>query len=200
MLVLKKIKWILAILLVFVLILTTNLIDRANFNKVTHSVETIYQDRLIATDILFELTDIVHRKQLALARGDSAFFGSANAILNGQYTALIKDYEGTYLTAREATLFSDLQEALGRVMELEAAYQAGGEFPHAAARHLEEANAELKKLSELQTREGRRQVGISREALEMVDLFTDIEVYVLILLAIIIQIIIIYRPSKRSKE
>jgi len=51
----NKVKWVLGILIVFILILATNLIDRNNFIRVKDSVVTIYEDRLIASDLVFEM-------------------------------------------------------------------------------------------------------------------------------------------------
>src|SRR5690606_29299306 len=70
----NKIKWILGILMVFVLIITTNLIDRNNFIRVRDSVVTIYEDRLIANDLIFEISKLVQEKEMAVAMSDSVFF------------------------------------------------------------------------------------------------------------------------------
>jgi len=50
----NKIKWTLGILMVFVLIVTTNLIDRNNFVRVKDSVVSIYEDRLVAKNLILE--------------------------------------------------------------------------------------------------------------------------------------------------
>jgi hypothetical protein len=38
----NKMKWALGILLVFIIVLITNLIDRDNFNRIRYSIVTIY--------------------------------------------------------------------------------------------------------------------------------------------------------------
>ena len=63
-----KIKWVLSVLLVFFLILATNLIDKDNFRRVKNSIVTIYEDRLVANDLIFELSQLVHQKELAAAK------------------------------------------------------------------------------------------------------------------------------------
>jgi endonuclease III-like uncharacterized protein len=93
-----KIKWILGILLVFILIATTNLIDRSNFIRVKDSVETIYEDRLIANDLIFEIAQLVQQKEIALIRKDSIFFKQKNSKLNNSISNLIFNYEETKLT------------------------------------------------------------------------------------------------------
>jgi hypothetical protein len=69
----NKIKWVLGILMVFVLIVATNLIDRSNFIQVRDSVVTIYEDRLIANDLIFEISKLVQEKEIAVALSDSIF-------------------------------------------------------------------------------------------------------------------------------
>ena len=58
----NKIKWILGILIVFVLIITTNLIDRNNFVRVRDSVVTIYEDRLIVKGIIYDISKTIQEK------------------------------------------------------------------------------------------------------------------------------------------
>lgn len=69
----NKLKWILGILMVFVLIIATNLIDKNNFVRVRDSVVTIYEDRLVANDLIFEMLKSVQEKELAVAISDSTF-------------------------------------------------------------------------------------------------------------------------------
>ena len=57
------------------------------------------------------------------------------------------------------------------------------------------ANQHLKQLSEIQITEGNRQLSISQKAVRNVELYTQIEIYILIFLAVIIQIIIMYQPK-----
>ncbi len=72
----NKIKWVLGILMVFILILCTNLIDRNNFIRVKNSVVTIYNDRIIASDLIFEMSKLFHEKEIAVILLDSVFFES----------------------------------------------------------------------------------------------------------------------------
>ena len=69
----NKVKWVLGILVVFLLIVATNLIDRNNFVRVRESVETLYEDRLIANDLLFELAKTVQENEIAVHLSDTSF-------------------------------------------------------------------------------------------------------------------------------
>lgn len=92
---LDKIKWTLGILLVFILIATTNLIDRNNFLQVKESVETIYQDRLIAKDLILDMYKAVQEKEIALITSDANFFRSRNNVLNQEVKQLLERFEHT---------------------------------------------------------------------------------------------------------
>jgi hypothetical protein len=78
----NKIKWTAGILLVFAIILTTNLIDKNNFNKLRYSVVTIYEDRIVANDLIFEILLSIREKEIALAVPDSTFFLQRNDKIN----------------------------------------------------------------------------------------------------------------------
>jgi len=68
--------------MVFVLIIATNLIDRNNFTRVKDSVITIYEDRLVANDLIFEMSNSFQEKEIAVAASDSAFFLERNKQVN----------------------------------------------------------------------------------------------------------------------
>ena len=76
----EKVKWVLGILLIFVVVLTTNLVDRGNFNRIKNSVVTIYEDRIVANDLIFEISTLVHEKELAFRTSDSDFFNKLGTL------------------------------------------------------------------------------------------------------------------------
>ena len=51
-------------------------------------------------------------------------------------------------------------------------------------------------LTKIQLNEGRRQMSISQKAIDKVELFTQIEIYLLVFLAIAVQVIVMYNPKK----
>jgi hypothetical protein len=50
--------------MIFILIITTNLIDKSNFTRVKDSVVAIYEDRLIANDLIFEISNSIGQKEV----------------------------------------------------------------------------------------------------------------------------------------
>lgn len=192
----NKVKWILGILMVFVLIIATNLIDRNNFLRVKDSVITIYEDRLVAKDLIFDIYSSVQEKELAVATSDSVFFYERNDQVNNHIQSLVSRFEKTKLTVEEARLLQDFKSNLESLSTSETAF-IQSKFTQKATLNNQISNVKenLYDLSEIQLNEGKRQMFISKKAIDSVELFTQLEIYILIFLAIIIQIIVIYKPK-----
>ena len=56
----------------------------------------------------------------------------------------------------------------------------------------------LDDLAEIQINEGSRQMSISKRAIDTVELFTQIEIFILVFLAVLIQVIVMYNPKEKS--
>jgi hypothetical protein len=195
----NKLKWVLGILVVFLLIVSTNLIDRNNFVRVKESVETIYEDRLIAKKLIFEMLKSVHQKELALAKNDTTFFNSRNSEVNKNLKNSILKFENTKLTVAESKIFNSLKENIDQLSAIEITYR-DSEFnkPSKPLAQIEKVKQNLYDLSNIQLDEGSRQLSISKKAIDNVELFTQLEIIMLVILAIVIQIIVIYRPRQKK--
>ncbi|KAB1065900.1 MCP four helix bundle domain-containing protein [Salibacter halophilus] len=191
----NKIKWILAILVVFVLIVATNLIDKRNFKSIRDSIVTIYEDRLIAKDIIYEVSTAVQKKEVALVTSDSAFYKSENESVNHSIDNQIKRYKNTKLTEQERKVFEDLKKNIQLLLDAEKSNAPDQRIQE----NIEDVKKNLSALSEIQLDEGKRQLMLSKRAMDSIELFTDIEIYILIALAILIQIIVVYQPKKRRQ-
>ncbi|WP_282148011.1 MCP four helix bundle domain-containing protein [Algibacter lectus] len=195
----NKLKWILGILMVFVLIIATNLIDKNNFVRVRDSVVTIYEDRLVANDLIFEMLKSVQEKELAVAISDSTFFDNKNSKVNHNIEALVSRFEETKLTSQEENVFTDLKQNVKLLVDAETKFLHSGYADNAQIiKHIESLKINLSDLSKIQLTEGNRQMSISKRALDSVELFTQIEIFILVFLAIVIQIIVMYNPKTKS--
>lgn len=196
----NKVKWVLGILMIFVLIITTNLIDRNNFITVRDSVQTIYEDRLVVKELIFEISNSIKEKELALAKSDSVFFIERNSQINGDIESAILQYEETKLTVEEKKVFDEFKNNFESLKRFENAFISSGfETSTPVSVQITGINKNLSDLSKIQMNEGRRQMAISKKAIDTVELFTQMEIYLLIFLAIVIQIIVIYNPKEKSK-
>lgn len=192
----NKIKWVLGIILVFVIVLTTNLIDKDNFNRLRNSVITIYEDRIVANDLIFEMSMNIQEKELAIALSDSSFFKNQNTEINDEMDELISRYSQTQLTPKEKTLFDFLKMDLEKVKALENQdIITDQDNKTAYLKVINNIVTNLSKLSKVQLNEGKRQMAISNKTMEAIDLFTQAEIIFIVILAVIFQIIIIYKPK-----
>lgn len=192
--VIDKVKWVLGILLVFVIVLITNLVDKDNFNKIRYSIETIYEDRVVAEDLIVGILTLVHEKEIAILKEDKEFFNGRNKSINNSIDNSIERYEQTKITKSERAVFDDFQEDLASLRTLEK--KIDFKNSEKLVETLESMKKELLDLSKIQLSEGQRQKELSERTFESIELFTSLEIIFLILSAIMIQIIIIYKPKK----
>lgn len=192
----NKIRWVAGVLLVFAIVLTTNLIDKDNFRKLRDSVVTIYEDRVVASDLIFEMTILVQEKEVAFAISDTSFFQSKNEKANQEILELMASFEQTELTRKEQQIFNSLKEELKRLVSLEKEYiNASREDTKPLFESIDQIVHQLYNLSKVQLEEGKRQMKRSNKTMETIDLFTKLEIIFLILLAVIAQILILYKSK-----
>lgn len=192
-----KLKWILGVLMIFLLIITTNLIDKENFKRINNSVTNIYEDRLIAKDIIFTIYKNINQKEHAILMADIAFFKVNNLKINNDINALLQKFEDTNLTLEEAQVFNTLKNQVIALNKIEINdLDDVNNDKIKMLNHIKTVKNTLYNLSKIQLKEGERQVSLSNKAFSTIELFTQIEIYILVFLAIIIQIVILYYPKK----
>lgn len=202
----NKVKWILGVLMIFILIIVTNLVDRNNFVRIKEAMEAIYEDRLIANDLIFEFTRELQEKEIAFASSDSIFFNYQNEKVNDNLLHIIKRYQDTRLTTEEERVFVNLKANLGNLKSAEKVFTQKSlknielKERKKISIHHKNLKENLYDLAKIQLDEGGRQMSISKKAASTIELFTQIEIGILIFLAIVIQIIIMYDPVKKKNK
>lgn len=194
----SKIRWILGIAIVFFLILATNYVDRNNFSKVNDTIETIYEDRLIAKRMVFDMSQITREKELANVKKDSLFFKKSVTELNSRMQGIIAKFDGTELIPSEAATLNKLKKEQLEIEALEAslAVKFNEQNLRSHLRMLNILDRKLQMLADIQVDEGRRQLFAAKKTERSMNFLNTVEVYVLIVLAVLVQIIILYKPEK----
>ena len=195
----SKIKWILGVFVVFFLTIATNLLDRNSFLQIKDSVVAIYEDRLIADNLIFEISNSIHEKEVAIVSADTNFFPERNSELNIDISGFIKSFEDTRLTTKEQNVFEELKSNINDLKAAEIAF-INSELHEIEVQlnHIFNIEENLFQLSEIQLKEGSRKASISKKALNTIELFTQIEIYLLVLLAVVISIM--YKPKIEKEE
>jgi hypothetical protein len=195
---LNKIRWILGIAVVFFLILATNYVDRNNFRKVNDTIETIYEDRLVAKKLVFDMSQITRQKELANVKRDSLFFKNSVSDLNTEMRGIIAKFDQTELIPTEAATLGKLKNEQADLERLEAtlASKFNEQNLKDHLRLLNILDRKLQRLADIQIDEGRRQLFAAKKTERSMNFLNTVEVYVLVVLAILVQIIILYNPEK----
>ena len=188
-----KLKWILGISVVFLLILATSFLNRSKFKMVENSIETIYQDRLVAHDLVFKMSLIIQRKLLDYSLHDSLLHEMHLRPDHQEMAELIDEFHATRLTQEEANILRNFEKNYN---DLEALEEARDFDNPEHERLLKDLNENIMDLSEIQMVEGRRELFESRRAMDSVNLLTKMEIYVLIFLAVVLVVIVVYKPAK----
>ena len=195
----NKIKWSVGLFLVIALILATNFIDRNNFKRVQDSVSTIYEDRLVAKDLIYDIQLEIHEKELLIALNNTTAYLSQKNKAQNELNDSMTQFSTTKLTLEEEKVFNNLQTELAALFTLENATDfttVNNQDNSRLQQQIDLINETLLKLSDIQIKEGNRQMHIGKKAMASMELLTQMEVWIMIVLAIIIQVIILYNPKK----
>jgi hypothetical protein len=195
----KKVQWFLAVLAIFLIILATNLIDKKNFLKVEKSVESIFNERLLAKELLLDVSIQFHKKELAYALNDSAYLQSKNKEVNAKISELLQLFNRAQKTRQESVILNELNLNHQKLIELESSTQLKEKLYTSECVNLFSAiNKNIVELSTEQVKEGKNQKLHASEAVDTMKLFSKIEIYMLIFLGLILQFIILYSPKKKK--
>lgn len=197
---LKKIKWFFAILGVFLLILATNLVDKNNFMRVEESVDNIYNQRLLTKELLLDVSLKFHKKELAYALNDSVYLQNHNDAVNAEISTLLEIFDRAESTKNEDFILNKLKQNHTKLIDLESnTVLKGNLYTSECAEIFSEINTNIVELASEQVKEGKNQKFLATNAVKKVKLFSQIEIYFLIFLGLILQFIILYSPKKTSK-
>lgn len=197
----KRIKQFMAVLGVFLVVLATNLIDKNNFLRVEESVDKIYNERLLAKELLLDVSIKFHEKELAYALNDSIYLKAQNDKVNKEIKELLTLFNRTEATKDEKYILAELNKNHSDLIALESkSILKDTLYSSNCALIFKDINANISALSSEQIKEGKQQKNHAAEAVKTVKLFSKGEIYLLIFLGIVLQFIILYNPKKGLEE
>lgn len=191
----KKLKWTAALLIVFLLIIATNLVDRQHFRRVKESVVAMYEDRLVVKDLIFELKLLVDQKKLALLTENEAFFADQNEQVNDSIDALVERFYATQLTAEERDYLNAFVEKTETLRPIEERVYTDPQAEEQLAKSLHALESDLYVLSKIQLSEGKAQLMKASKSVNAMDYLTNLELIALIVIAVFVIFIWVYNPK-----
>ncbi|WP_338760238.1 hypothetical protein WAF17_13215 [Bernardetia sp. ABR2-2B] len=202
--IINKIKWAGGLLFVFFLILATNLLDRRHIEGIRNSVSTMYEDRLLVKNLIYNISTLTEEKRIAFLLSNSDFYTNKSTIINDSIYTLLDEFSNTNLTYNEKKYLERLRNDFEKIEIIEkqplndSSIINNTEWRNKMETQLSYLRKNLDKLAIIQVEEGKRELYRVNRAFSTIDLFTNIEIMFLIVIGIIIQIIILY-PTKKQK-
>ena len=197
----SKLKSIVALVVVFLLVLATNLMDKQHFEVVERALTTVYEDRLLVKDYLFKISRQLQKKQEALHLAELAEIQQTNNLSNTAIDSLIGKFASTAMVAHEESYFERLKRELAVLEKYESELLVSDNQGVSSEyiRQLDEQHLEVNEildvLFEIQINEGKRQIDYSNQAIDRSNLMTKLEIGALIAIGLVIQIILLYRSK-----
>lgn len=201
----QKFKAAIAMLIVFLIVMATNLIDTQHFSTIQKSYTSVYEDRLLAENYLFQISRYLHERNLSLAleKHDAIMVSDT---LDYFVNDVILKYELTKLTLEERQYFESLKIGLERLKtmenELKKTITSSEEYKLQIdfTDQIQMTWADLNGLSQIQLSESKKLVQDSDQIINTHNNITSqLEIAILIVLGLIILALIFSSKSTSSK-
>lgn len=195
----QKTKAAALLVLVFVVVLAKNIIDRNNVLELGDSFSAVYRDRLMAESYIYHFSDHLYQKKLLLTNNNQADAGVKQMLErhNKEINQIIVKYEETNLTEIESNYFKELKKNLHDLVALENNYleNASSSTKQLFDQQFTVALNNLNQLSAIQTAEGKKLMEGSKKIISESTLLTKLELAILIIIGLIIQVLILASGS-----
>jgi len=197
----QKIRAGIALGIVFLLIIATNQIDSNHFSIVKKTLTTVYEDRILVKNYIYNISRLLDKKQHALRENDLSQLDSLNQIANDSIRTLVTKFANTYLTEKEAVHFQSLQSSLNSLFNQETQLNTKSidkDLPtmDVIENYYLKIYEDLDALSKIQIEESKRNIMQSNRSIDTSDLISRIEIGVLIFIGILLQLLIFLKPLK----
>tara|TARA_Y100001972_G_scaffold125021_1_gene175396 strand:- start:697 stop:1320 length:624 start_codon:yes stop_codon:yes gene_type:complete len=197
----QKIRAGIALAIVFLLIIATNQIDSNHFSIVKKTLTTVYEDRILVKNYIYNISRLLDKKQKALRSESYSQLDSLNSASNDSIRSLINKFSKTYLTEQEAVHFQSLENSLNSLFNHEKQLnleKIDDKLPtiDVIDNYYDRIYLDLDALSKIQIEESRRQIMQSNKSIDTSDLISRIEIGVLIFIGIMLQLLIFLKPLK----
>ena len=184
--------------MVFFLIYGTNRLDKHHFENVQYIMDTVYEDRIVAQHYIYQLSNLYRQKMESFP---ASLNETAGKDINRQIEEYIQLFSSTKLTSKEAQVFQLLEKNDQELRTLEANL-ASMPDDGLSEEHISRFRAKadmvfenLDGLSDIQLNEGGRLRNIAQDSLDTNSFFSQLELFVLVFIGLLVQAIIFFAPK-----
>ncbi|MGM0581360.1 MAG: MCP four helix bundle domain-containing protein [Bacteroidota bacterium] len=195
----QKLKLASALAVILIIVLVNNRLQNSNLTELGETFGSVYKDRLVVENYIFKMANATHEKKYLLTqidtRNDQVIKEEIHTI-NKEMDSLIADYQKTYLTINENTIFKDYLQNNAQLRVLE----QNPEFQVSQLKDLYNKNVQmLTELSKIQMIEGEALYNNSQSIVTSNASISYLELGLLIILGLISQALIFNSKSLNSR-
>lgn len=197
----SKIVFVLGLLFAFLLIFFSGRANLTHYEKIQHSIEEIYEDRLVVKGFIFELSSLLHQKEIANISGDKSFYTHTNPSVNLEMEKLLDAFRKTKLTHLEKQTLDKFSEDFNNLRSVEKKITQSDQDhlsrPQATliSEQFRNLHNDLKTLSKIQLAEGKHKLDVSKRASKSMRVYARVENVMLLIFVILVLAIIFAIPS-----
>ncbi|MEZ4970218.1 MAG: hypothetical protein R2814_11310 [Flavobacteriaceae bacterium] len=171
----------LVLIVAFLLVFTFKELSRRNLTTVHNSVNSMFEDRVLALGYIYRLNNLFHLKELELASGKVNVHHDEDGIKE-----LLAHFSRTKLTSKESAYFELLKENYTELLSLKDNGAMGTQPTKELDALFGKIHDNLDKLSKEQLSEGRELTHLSNRTLNMNQLLSVLEIALLIVVGLLI--------------
>lgn len=188
-----KIRTVAFLAIILVVVLLGNILERNSYSTLDTSMSSIYQDRLMASQYIYGISNALYQKKLLIAEGQGKEMQPALAQHDETIHTLIGKYEKTVLTKEEKVKWASFKENLVRYNHHEKQW-LNSTMPEQAEAVMQSGFhatiANLDALSSIQAGEGQHLLEDSHTIVNSRLAFSSFEISLLIILGMFVLVII----------
>lgn len=202
----QKIRIGATLVVVFLVVLATNLMDNRHFADVQKSLITVYEDRLVAKDYIYKISKQLQLKRSAYQHQEKEQLSKQIANTNDSIQSLTNLYAATKLTPKEAYVFKSFQSKLKKLQHYETRLlknntnKGPGLLENETEEYILALSQDLDALSEIQLMEGKREINASSNVISTSNFISRLEIGALTLIGFLLLMLIFAKSSKQHEQ
>ncbi|WP_421876432.1 MCP four helix bundle domain-containing protein [Marinoscillum sp.] len=197
----QKLKAVTALIVVFLLVLATNLMDKKHLEMVENSLTSVYKDRLLAKDYLYKISRQLQQKRNVLRQQDLNQIERTIEAADDSLQTLMNLYEQTKMTGDEHQRLLELKHIEDNLIRKEnLLFNTKDQVEMEAVKEEvilthEDMILKIDQLFAIQMKEGKRQIDNSNRAIDRSNFIAQLEIGALIVIGLILQFLIFFKPA-----
>lgn len=190
----QKIRSAFAIITVFILVISTNQLDKKYYKSIKRTMKSIFEDRLVAKGYLYDLNTLFYKKHIEAIENKDY---QPSKFKNEKINELIKQFGETKLTSQEESRFNGFKKRWESLMEFEErtfnVEEVNEDLINEYCERIVEIEDNLNELANIQLGEGESMIKSAQLFTEKNEFLGQIELIFIIALGLAIQFLIFYK-------